>query len=277
MVGQADARTGDVQSVHRALDLLEEVARRGECGVTELARACGLNTSTTHNLLKTMTKRGYLLVGDGRYRLGAGMSSITSRFDPVLALPSVVRPAIEVASRTTRINVLAAILQVDRLQTIGWAGSPSLIFQRSPREEWDAEATLEPAVGRVLVAMARPREAWGTFLARVGDAEPDWSRAEWVCHLEQIVETGLCVKFEPRGYLALGVPVWAGRDVVMCSLGCALPASMSSPNLMQTILDALWTATTETSGLLGCTELPYPKPTLTHAQVEAVRRVADDR
>lgn len=269
----AVTRAGDVQSVHRALDLLEAIARQGEYGVTELAQACDLKTSTTHNLLKTMTKRGYLLASDGRYRLGPGMSSITSRFDPALALPAVVRPAIETASRTTQINVLAAILQGDRLRNIGWAGSSSLIYHRSPRQEWEPEATLEPAAGRVLVAMNH-RDGWDSFIARAANAEPDWKAEEWTRYLEQIVETGLCVKFDPRSYLALAVPVWAGQQVVICSLACSLPAGMSSPTLMQTILDALWTATTEISGLLGCVELPYAKPRLAISQITAVQRVS---
>lgn len=267
-------RTGDVQSVHRALDLLEAVARLGEAGVTELARELGLNTSTTHNLLKTMTKRGYLLVADGRYRLGPAVTTMTARFDPAVALPTVIRPAMEAASRATRINVLAAVLVGNRLQSVGWAGTSSLIYQvGSPREEWAPEAALEPAAGRVLVAMTR-RSEWPDYIAAAAAAEPDWTPQQWEGHLEQIAATGLCVKFDPRRYLAVGVPVWSGDQVVICSLACAVPASLATPDLVQTTLDALWAATAQISPLLGCPELPYPKPTVSPAQLEAVRRVA---
>ena len=83
---------------------------------------------------------------------------------------------------------------------------------------------------------------------------------------------GVCIKFNPNRYLAIGVPVWAGDATVICSLACALPATMASPKLMQTILDALWTATADVSPRLGCTELPYPKPVLTKEQLNSVRR-----
>jgi IclR family transcriptional regulator, acetate operon repressor len=55
-------RTGDgVQSVERALELLEALAEPGEArGVSELARASGLPVATIHRLLATMVARGYV-------------------------------------------------------------------------------------------------------------------------------------------------------------------------------------------------------------------------
>ncbi|SDS64266.1 IclR family transcriptional regulator [Microlunatus soli] len=273
MASAADPRAGDVQSLHRALDLLEEIARRGEMGVSALAREVGLKPSTTHNLLKTMTKRGYLLVTDGRYRLGPSVTAMTARFDPAVALPAIIRPAIQKASRATKINVLATVLINDRLQSIGWAESASLIYQvASPREEWDPAAVLDPAAGRVLVAFS-DRARWPAFIDAATGVEPAWTSEDWERHLADIVDHGLCVKFDPKRYLALGVPVWSGAGVVMCSLACALPANMANSELMQSILDALWAATSEISSLLGCRDLPYDKPVLRPEQLSAV----DDR
>jgi DNA-binding IclR family transcriptional regulator len=273
MSSAADPRAGDVQSLHRAFDLLEEIARNGDSGVTALARSVGLRPSTTHNLLKTMVKRGYLLAQDGRYRLGPSVTAMTARFDPAIALPSVVRPAIEKASRATRISVLAAILVNDGLQSIGRAEPSRLIYQvTSPRDEWDPGAVLIPAAGRVLVAFAN-RDRWPTFIEAASGVEPAWTPTQWVQYLDEIVAHGMCVKFDPDRYLALGVPVWAGPGVVVCSLACALPASMATSELMQTMLDALWTATSEISPLLGCDRLPYPKPVLTEHQLDAVDTV----
>ena len=55
-------RAGDgVQSVERALELLEALAEPGEAqGVSELARATGLPVATIHRLLATMVSRGYV-------------------------------------------------------------------------------------------------------------------------------------------------------------------------------------------------------------------------
>ena len=52
---------GTVQSVDRALSLLELLARSsGGTPLTELAAGAGLNISTCHHLLATLVKWGYV-------------------------------------------------------------------------------------------------------------------------------------------------------------------------------------------------------------------------
>jgi IclR family transcriptional regulator, acetate operon repressor len=68
-------RGGDgVQSVERALELLEALAEPGEAkGVSELARATSLPVATIHRLLATMVSRGYVRqdTGSHKYALGS--------------------------------------------------------------------------------------------------------------------------------------------------------------------------------------------------------------
>lgn len=56
----AVAARGQVQSVGRALDLLEALACGREQGLVELARGVGLQPSTAHRLLSTLAARGYV-------------------------------------------------------------------------------------------------------------------------------------------------------------------------------------------------------------------------
>jgi IclR family acetate operon transcriptional repressor len=67
-----DARAGGVQSVHRALDLIEVIAARGgTAGVGEIAAAAGVPLPTAHRLLRTLVDRGYMRQApDRRYALG---------------------------------------------------------------------------------------------------------------------------------------------------------------------------------------------------------------
>ena len=61
-----------VQSVERALDLLETLARSdAPLGVSALAHATHLSPSTTHRLLATLVRRGWVSHDPGthRYRL----------------------------------------------------------------------------------------------------------------------------------------------------------------------------------------------------------------
>jgi len=65
-------RVGGVQSLHRALDLVELVAARGgHLTLVEIATATGLPLPTTHRLLRTLVDRGYMRqMPNRRYALG---------------------------------------------------------------------------------------------------------------------------------------------------------------------------------------------------------------
>ena len=66
---------GPVQSVDRAVAILEILARDGEAGVTEVARELGVHKSTASRLLAALDRRE-LVVQDaarGRFRLGVGL------------------------------------------------------------------------------------------------------------------------------------------------------------------------------------------------------------
>jgi IclR family acetate operon transcriptional repressor len=66
------ARNGGVQSVGRALDLLEIVgAAGGEIGLSELATRSGLPLPSIHRLVRTLVDRGYMRqLPNRRYSLG---------------------------------------------------------------------------------------------------------------------------------------------------------------------------------------------------------------
>lgn len=64
--------TSGVQSVHRALDLVEVVARRGgHATIGEIAESAGLPLPTAHRMLATLVDRGYMRqMPNRRYALG---------------------------------------------------------------------------------------------------------------------------------------------------------------------------------------------------------------
>ncbi len=67
-----ESRVGGVQSLHRALDLVEAVATRGgHLTIGEIASSTGLPLPTTHRLLRTLVDRGYMRqMPNRRYALG---------------------------------------------------------------------------------------------------------------------------------------------------------------------------------------------------------------
>jgi IclR family acetate operon transcriptional repressor len=68
----SDTDRTEIQSVARALSLLDALARAGgEATLSVLAADAGLNISTCHHLMATMMRRGYVAQGVGRraYRI----------------------------------------------------------------------------------------------------------------------------------------------------------------------------------------------------------------
>jgi IclR family acetate operon transcriptional repressor len=64
-----------VQSVDRAVSVLEFLALHGEMGITELATELGVHKSTAFRLVSVLDSRGLVeQAGDrGKYRLGFGI------------------------------------------------------------------------------------------------------------------------------------------------------------------------------------------------------------
>src|SRR3990172_280576 len=93
-----------VQSVTRSLDLLEALAAPGELGLVELATRAGLQPSTAHRLLATLTERGYTLQSEetGRYLLGYKVLELASFVNArTTHLRTLVRPYLASVQRVT--------------------------------------------------------------------------------------------------------------------------------------------------------------------------------
>src|SRR5690349_6812152 len=84
---RAPESAGGIQSVDRAITVLEILARRGEARVTEVAAEIAVHKSTAFRLLGALEERG-LVEQDrdrGRYRLGFGImrlaGAVSARMD----------------------------------------------------------------------------------------------------------------------------------------------------------------------------------------------------
>jgi IclR family transcriptional regulator, acetate operon repressor len=99
-----------VQSLHRALDVLEELAAAGgTANLSDLAAACGLPVPTVHRLAATLTDRGYLRQAqDRRYSLGSRLVPLGAEAHALLggrALP-VLRRLAELVGESANLAVL---------------------------------------------------------------------------------------------------------------------------------------------------------------------------
>lgn len=55
----AETQSGGVQSVDRALQILEILARKGDAGVSEIAEEMGVHKSTVSRLVGSLVTRGW--------------------------------------------------------------------------------------------------------------------------------------------------------------------------------------------------------------------------
>jgi DNA-binding IclR family transcriptional regulator len=109
----AEPRRDRVQSLDRALDVLETLGAAGELGVSEVAERTGLVVSTAHRLLASLADRGYVrqAAAHGRYALGFKVLELAGGLQArTAALAAIARPHLEgirhVTSETTNLVVL---------------------------------------------------------------------------------------------------------------------------------------------------------------------------
>jgi DNA-binding IclR family transcriptional regulator len=134
--GQSSAVAGTVQSVDRAVSILEILARSGEAGVTDIARELGVHKSTAFRLVAALERRDLVeqLAGRGKYRLGTGIlrlaGATTSRLDLVQESRGIARQLAQRTGETVNLAVLSdgAALYMDQvagssaLQPHNWVG-----------------------------------------------------------------------------------------------------------------------------------------------------------
>jgi IclR family transcriptional regulator, acetate operon repressor len=109
--GRAAGGSGGVQSLHRALDVLEALAAAGgTTSLSELAAACGLPLPTLHRLAATLAGRRYLRqLPDRRYCLGSRLVPLGGAAHALLgerALPVLGRLA-ELTGESANLAVLS--------------------------------------------------------------------------------------------------------------------------------------------------------------------------
>src|SRR5918999_1276551 len=126
----------NVQSVDRALTILETLARSGEAGVTDLAAALEVHKSTAFRLVATLEAHGLVeqIDGRGKYRLGIGLlrlaGATTARLDVVQEARPISRKLAADTGETVNVAVLAdrSALYLDQvagssaLQSHNWVG-----------------------------------------------------------------------------------------------------------------------------------------------------------
>ncbi|MEP7090388.1 MAG: IclR family transcriptional regulator [Nocardioidaceae bacterium] len=217
---------GSVQSVDRALALLEALALAGRpMGVGELALQTGLAQGTAHRLLRGLQQRGYVRHDDSRkYSLGtaalrlsdAAQRSLSSSARPFLA------QLVQVSGETANL----AVLEGDDVVYVAQVPSPHTL--RMFAEVGRHVPPHSTAVGKVLLA-GMPRARALAVLRRTGLPRRTPSTITdldaFIAELDLVREDGWAADEEEQeiGVRCVAVPVRTG-DQVLAAMSLSGPA-----------------------------------------------------
>ena len=141
-----------MQSVDRAISVLEILARRGSVGVSEMAIEIGVHKSTAFRLLSALEDRDLVeQVGDrGKYQLGFGILRLASAIPTRLDLVRQARPVLDELVAQFGETVNLAVVRSHYAVNVDQAMSPAAIASQN----WVGQLTPLHATssGKVLLA-----------------------------------------------------------------------------------------------------------------------------
>jgi DNA-binding IclR family transcriptional regulator len=254
-VSDAEAAGGLVQSVDRALTILELLARDGESGVTEIAAELGVHKSTAFRLLATLEAHRLVEhVGErGRYRLGVGnlrlAGATTARLDLVTEARPVCRQLAQDTGETVNITVRSenSALYLDQVQ----AGSSAVASHNWVGQHIPLHATSN---GKVLLSELPEKElaALAKTFPRFTDSTVT-SRKRLAEELVAVREQGYAVAVDELevGLTAVAAPVRNAHGDVIASMSVSGPTYRLNDERVDDVVPLVVAAATEVSLRLG--------------------------
>ncbi|MFC4783053.1 IclR family transcriptional regulator [Nocardioides sp. MAHUQ-72] len=217
-----EVRAASVQSVDRALDLLETMAEQGRpVGVADLVELTGLPQGTVHRLLQSLQQRGYARRDASRkYSLGTSAVRLADAAQRSLARSA--RPHLAELVTASGETANLAVLEGDDVVYVAQVPSPHTL--RMFAEVGRHVPPHSTAVGKVLLA-ALPRERAVAVLRRTGlparTPETITDLDDFLSELDLVTVQGWAADEEEQelGVRCLAVPVGAaGATVAALSL-----------------------------------------------------------
>lgn len=251
----ADRRSTFVQSVDRAISVMEFLSRRGWSGVTEVANELNIHKSTAYRLLTTLRDRR-LVEQDAateKYRLGFGLVLLASTVRADLDILRCARPVCERLSEQTQETVTVAVLEGDDAVVIHQNISRSSALN----VDWTGMHTPlhATAAGKVFLAympddqrrriLRRPMECF------TGNTIVD--KAVLRDGLQAIRDKGYghTVEELEGGLNAIGAPIRSADGAVVGTVSVSGPAFRLSPDSIPDMAEIIKGAAAEISRCLG--------------------------
>jgi DNA-binding IclR family transcriptional regulator len=250
--------TAAVQSVDRAISVLELLAKQGEAGVTEIAAELGVHKSTVSRLVGVLAARGLVeQLGDrGRYVIGFGIVRLAGAATGRMDLSRLGAPVCDAMAEALGETVNIATVDGDAAINVGQARGTAAVAAHN----WTGQRTPLHATssGKVLLAAMSPGERADVLDRTLVEYTPRTlvDRDQLAAELDRIDSQGYATCFEEFeiGMHAVAVPILGRHGTVVASLSASGPAYRLSRRRSRTVVAQLREAATglsETLGYLG--------------------------
>jgi len=247
-----------VQSVHRAVSILELLAQEGELGVTELGRRLGVHKATASRLVATLVGHGLVARNPAteKCRLGIGLAHLAGVALAGLDLVRRARPVLEDLAGRTEETVNLAVMDGDLVLNVDQITGPRSIVSVS----WVGRRTPFhcTANGKVLVAFLpeaeRERRLSSPLTPETPNTivEPDILRAQ----LAEVRARGYAQTVEEleEGLNAVAAPIRRADGEVIAAVSVAGPGFRMRPAELPRIARMARDAAAAVSRRLGYVE-----------------------
>ncbi|NYI99248.1 DNA-binding IclR family transcriptional regulator [Streptomonospora nanhaiensis] len=249
-----------VQSVDRAITVLEILAQHGEAGVTEIAAELGVHKSTAFRLVGALERRGLVEQPGlrGKYQLGFGIIRLAGTMAAGLDLTQQSRRVCEDLASDLGETVNIAIPSGDMVVNIDQVrGASAVVSQNWIGRQNPLHST---STGKVLLAHMRPTDQRRILRGRLERltpdtiTDPDVLRAE----IEEILERGYATAVEELevGLNAVAAPIRGLTGEVIAALSASGPSYRMDRDKLDTIGETVTKAAMEISIRMGHMESP---------------------
>lgn len=255
--GSARDKSGAaVQSVDRALLVLEILAKLGSAGVTEIAVELGVHKSTVSRLITVLESRGFVeqLSDRGKYRLGFAIVRLAGATSAQLDLVKESQSTCDELAEQSGETINVAILGGDRIINIVESyGDREVTLRTWVGQSCPAHAT---SSGKALLSGMSP----GEVKALLGDKglpvfTPNTvaSVKELAAELDVVRHTGWASVREEleEGLNAVASPVRDGSGKVVAALSVSAPAYRLKPENFEDTAQLAMSAAEQISRRLG--------------------------
>lgn len=251
----SDGPVSHVQSVDRALTILELLARRGEAGVTEIARALDVHKSTAFRLVVALENRQLVeqIAERGKYRLGFGIVRLAGATTARLDLPRESRAVCERLAVRFDETVNVAVLDSGAVTTVIQEHGSAAVSARN----WIGSRTPlhATASGKVLLAWTSP-DKLGALLAHRLQRYTEHTITSKVALRTGLATvrargwSGTCDELE-IGLNALAAPIRDGSGQVVAAVGVSGPSYRLTAASFDDVASALVAGAGEISTRIG--------------------------